>query len=252
MQTRFPSGKQGAISFTYDDGLDEHLDLAMPELESAGLRGSFYVPTRQTPSSAWSRRPEVWRAATQRGHEIGNHTQHHPCRGAFAWVKTGHARELYDLARMEAELIAANEDLRQVVGPAAGQTHAFTCCEDWVGPDHTSSRPLVDKLFVASRGGPSAELADPANLDFRFVPSWQLTLDIPLPAIVQFIDRAIAERKWAVLMFHGVGGGGHRLDVTRATHQAICRHVAARQADLWCDTFVNIARHLRGVTHQSS
>src|SRR4051812_41802208 len=42
----FPNGRHAAISFTYDGGLDRHLDEVIPQLESFDLRGTFYVPTR--------------------------------------------------------------------------------------------------------------------------------------------------------------------------------------------------------------
>ena len=241
----FSGGKRGAVSFTYDDALAEHLDIAMPHLESRGLRGTFYIPTRQQPKDSWHTRPADWVAAVERGHEIGNHSQYHPCKGAASWVKPEYARERYDLARMEAELRAANDDLDVAVGHSAERSFAYPCCDDWVGEEHTSMRPLADQLFPVSRGGGSRQLADPATVDFRFVPSWALVPEVPRTDILAFINEAIDLGQWAVLMFHGVGGGGHRMNVTREDHEAICQHVAERKADLHCDTFLNVAKQLR-------
>jgi len=47
-----------------------------------------------------------------------------------------------------------------------------------------------------------------------------------------------------VLIFHGVGGG-HAIDVARDIHRAICRELATRREEVWCDTFLNIAQHIR-------
>jgi len=244
MQGMFPDGKRGAVSFTYDDALAEHLDIAMPDLERFGLRGTFYIPTRQQPKDSWHTRPADWAAAAKRGHEIGNHSQHHSCTGAATWVKREFVREGYDLPRMEAELLAANDDLDRVVGQAV-RSYAYPCGEDWVGTEHTSMRPMVDRLFPASRGGGGRELVDPATIDFRFIPSWPLVLEIPVSQILAFIDEAIELGHWAVFMFHGVGGGGHRMDVTSANHQAICRHVSDRKRHLYCDTVISITSMLR-------
>lgn len=239
----FPRGCTGAVSFTYDDALDVHIDHAAPDLESHNLRGTFYIPTRQQPSGAWPRRPDEWRNLAIRGHEIANHTQHHPCGRHFNWIKPGMALEDYDLVRMETELRAATDEIRNVCGPSSSRTFAYTCSEDYVSPEKISFRPLADRLFIASRGG-TPTLADPQTIDFSYVPSLVIKLEMPLQEILDFIDRAASEHKWAVLMFHGCGGG-HRLDVTRDNHQAICQHIAVQRSRLWCDTFENVATDLR-------
>jgi peptidoglycan/xylan/chitin deacetylase (PgdA/CDA1 family) len=241
----FPHGTRGVVSLTYDDALDVHFDHAMPDLEAAGLRGTFYVPTGEHPIMNFTRRPADWRSVAERGHEVGNHTHHHPCGSCHPFVKKGFTLEEYDLARIEAELRQANDALRAAVGPTAGRSFAYTCCEDFVGPDHTSYRPVTEKLFVASRGGglgPTS--ADPAAVDFRYVPSWALVQTDPINAILAHLDTAAERGHWIVLQFHGVGGG-HSMNVTRETHQAICRHLHDRRDVIWTDTFVNVAQHLK-------
>jgi sialate O-acetylesterase len=148
---------------------------------------------------------------------------------------------------MEAELRLATRELQDIAGPAAGRSFAYTCCEDWVSPQRISYRPLADRLFIASRGGGTPDLADPRTIDFRFVPSWAMKETIAEDEILRFLDAAAETGQWAVLMFHGVGGQ-HSLNVTRETHQAICRHLEQRRDALWTDTFVNVATHLRQAT----
>jgi sialate O-acetylesterase len=94
----YPNGARGAVSLTYDDALAVHLDTAMPQLESFGLRGTFYIPTRASMADAWRERPADWRAAAERGHEIANHTQYHPCSITHDWVKPNFSLESYSLA----------------------------------------------------------------------------------------------------------------------------------------------------------
>jgi peptidoglycan/xylan/chitin deacetylase (PgdA/CDA1 family) len=71
---RWPGGKQGAVSLTYDDGLPSQLDYAMPQLEADGFRGTFFVTGDAIPA-----RDADWRLAASRGHEIADHTIDHPC-----------------------------------------------------------------------------------------------------------------------------------------------------------------------------
>src|SRR5688572_9331856 len=110
----FPGSARGAVTLAYDDALPQHLDIAIPDLEAANLRGTFYIGTRMGGSSCFESRPAEWRAAAERGHEIGNHTQYHPC--SADWVKPNFRLEAYTISRMEGELVAANRDIAAVVG----------------------------------------------------------------------------------------------------------------------------------------
>lgn len=271
----FPDGRAAAISLTYDDGLPQHLDCAMPDLEAGDLRGTFYVATRRRGDLAWGPRVAEWKAAHRRGHEIGNHTQYHPCGGERPWLPPNLRLEAYNLARIEAELVAANREIDEALGDdpvrdnavrdnavrdsavrdsgpggRAPRSFAYTCCDDWVGPEQTSFRPVVARLFPAARGGVSPVPQDPYELDLAFVQSWAILASTSVEQIIAYIDRTVEDRRWGVLTFHGVGGG-HNMNVSRDTHRAIVEAVVARSDRLWCDTFLNVARHLRAALRQA-
>jgi len=236
---------RAAVSLTYDDGMHEHLDHAMPDLEAVGLRGTFYAHTRPDGGSGFTARPLEWAAAAaRRGHELGNHTRHHACRRA------GAGRSLFDytLPQIEQELRGAAADLDAVVGPAV-RSFAYACCDTDVGPADApvSYVDVCDRLFPAARVGGDA-LADPSTVDLRRVPSLVVREGVPVDRVVAFVDEAIERGHWAVLMFHGVGGGW--LNVERRDHQAICAAVAGRANRLWCDTFVNVALRVRAATNR--
>jgi hypothetical protein len=72
----WPEGARAAVSLSYDDALDSQLDHAIPALDRAGLKGSFYL---QLSNPAVARRMAEWRAAAARGHELGNHSLFHQC-----------------------------------------------------------------------------------------------------------------------------------------------------------------------------
>lgn len=237
----FPHQRQAAISLTYDDGSDQHLDHAIPDLEAHGLRGTFYVPVGKCPT--WPARIEEWRAAAQRGHELGNHTVHHPCSERHNWIRPGKGLESYTLASMEAELIEASRQLREATGQAI-RTYAFTCSEDFVTPQRISYRDVVKRLFVAARGGgDELSVNDPHAADLHHTVSWAVPPEPDAQALIDYVDRTVAGRGWGVIMFHGVGGG-HRMNVSRTAHQRVVAHIASLKDKLWCDTFVNVATHL--------
>lgn len=73
--TYWPDNKDGAVSLSFDDSLPSHLSLAIPLLDSMGIKGTFYVITNNvTANNQWS----AWRLAAANGHEIGSHTLSHP------------------------------------------------------------------------------------------------------------------------------------------------------------------------------
>src|SRR6266851_2349617 len=106
----WPSGLRAAVSLTWDDARASQIDNGMPLLKELGVRATFYV----SPGNIGDR-VEGWRKAFLEGHEIGNHTRHHPCTGNFPWSRK-HALEDYTLAQMEDELVGCNEDIHELVG----------------------------------------------------------------------------------------------------------------------------------------
>ena len=248
----FPGGRRGAVSLSYDDGLPEHLKTASPDLDASGLRATFFIPTGPRSPTIHARADE-WRAAFARGHELGNHTVHHPCSGRHAWVKPNFSLEAYSHERIESELLEAGRAIDGLLGTVAPRSYAYTCHEDFVGPDRASYRPIVARLFPAARGGERADarpLTDPMDCDFAYLPSWTIGPSARADQIIAHLDDAVARGRWAVLTFHGVGGG-HDLDVSRDAHRAVLRHIALRSEELHCDTFFNVAASIRDATRRS-
>ncbi len=44
------NGKKGAVVFTYDDAINQHLDNAIPVLDTLGLKATFYLSAFSTSS----------------------------------------------------------------------------------------------------------------------------------------------------------------------------------------------------------
>jgi peptidoglycan/xylan/chitin deacetylase (PgdA/CDA1 family) len=77
----WPRNQRAAVTLTYDDALPVHWQHVGPELESAGLRGTFNV----MPHATFDKHVEQWREMAARGHELGNHLldQHDPLGTGF-------------------------------------------------------------------------------------------------------------------------------------------------------------------------
>ena len=231
------------ISLTFDDALDEHLDHAIPILDSHGFLGTFYT---HLAAPAFGRRLDEWRAVANRGHELGNHTVLHPADSRKPWVTEGKALDYYTLDRMRLELESASQLLEGLDGRSE-RTFAFPCSnpilgrrgliksllyrfgfestrlpgivDRWrvdVGSTQASYAPLLPDRFVAARGGGLTldRLPGPLGQFDRYclpsaaVESWSFE------QLTDYTHRGLQSGGWVILQFHGITGG-HRMDCGR-------------------------------------
>ncbi|MCH8511846.1 MAG: polysaccharide deacetylase family protein [Kiritimatiellae bacterium] len=226
------NGHRAAVSLTYDDCMDCHLDLVAPALEARGFRGTFYTPV----NAVLMERMDEWAAAARRGHELGNHTLFHPCRsyGGGDWIKPWRDLKAYDLPRWEAEVDLANLILNRIEG-RTDRSFGNTCHQNTLGPDENPERLDEHMLprFVAARGTKRDvdESIDPANL----TPGNLGTLGgdgLSLDALKALVDMAVDRGHWIILTFHGVAQEAGRLTIAESTHSALLDHCAAHGDDL--------------------
>jgi peptidoglycan/xylan/chitin deacetylase (PgdA/CDA1 family) len=238
----WPGGAKAAVVLTYDDGMDTHLDHAAPDLDAAGLKGTFFVPGH---SESLARRLPEWRALAARGHELGNHAIFHPClrkpatRPEREWVKPEYALESYTVERIHDEIAAMNTTLLAVDGETT-RTLAYNCCDTTAG-----GRSYVDAvrpLFLAARAGDDRIAADASTLDPMLVPSWAAT-DVTGAQLVAFAREAVDAGGLAVFQFHGVGG--EWIPVSREAHRELLAWLAANRQTVWTETFARVMAHVR-------
>jgi peptidoglycan/xylan/chitin deacetylase (PgdA/CDA1 family) len=229
----WPGGKAYAVSLTYDDGLESQVLNAGFDLDQRGLKATFFITGS---SSSIQSNPKAWAALAQKGHELANHTMHHPCPGV-----PGQAfppKELWlqgmDLKAYTREI----EQCQQVLGSLGVHrviSFAWPCGAAWVGEDHEDVRPLAAERFKAVREA-GGGFADPYTVDLQHVPAVEGARALSL----LLGDLKAAQRKgaWLVLFFHGVGGD--YLSVDEDVHQALLDALAADK-DAWVAPFGQVA-----------
>jgi peptidoglycan/xylan/chitin deacetylase (PgdA/CDA1 family) len=239
----WPNGARAAVVLTYDDGMDTHLDHAAPDLEAAGLRGTFFVPGH---SESLAKRMPEWRALGARGHELANHAIFHPCLRKPAsgppreWVRPEYALEGYTVERIRDEAAAMNTTLLAVDGGTV-RTFAYNCCDTTAG-----GRSYVDALrplFLAARAGEDRIAADVARLDPMLVPSWAAE-NVTGTKLVAFAQQAVDAGGLAVFQFHGIGG--QWISVSREAHRELVAWLAANRGTVWAGTFREVMAHVTG------
>jgi peptidoglycan/xylan/chitin deacetylase (PgdA/CDA1 family) len=237
----WPSGAKAAVVLTYDDGMDTHLDHAAPDLDAAGLKGTFFVPGH---SESLAKRLPEWRALAGRGHELGNHSIFHPCLRKPAvgpvreWVRPEYQLESYTVERIRDEAAAMDTTLLALDGETV-RTFAYNCCDTTAG-----GRSYVDAirpLFLAARAGEDQIAADVRGLDPMLVPSWAAT-NVTGAQLIAFAEKAVEAGGLAVFQFHGIGG--EWISVSREAHQELVSWLAANRKTVWTDTFKRVMTHV--------
>jgi peptidoglycan/xylan/chitin deacetylase (PgdA/CDA1 family) len=145
---QWPEGKKAAVCLTYDDGILSQLEQAIPDLNEAGMHGTFYI-------QGTNLRPEFverWREAASQGHELGCHSLFHPCSEEFDWVPEEYRTEDYTVRRMLDEAKVMNQFLYAVDGMSR-RTYAYPCYEKEVGGTDYVDSLSRSGLFVGARGG---------------------------------------------------------------------------------------------------
>jgi peptidoglycan/xylan/chitin deacetylase (PgdA/CDA1 family) len=249
---RWPAGRQGAVTLSYDDAIVSHFESVAPQLEKAGLRGTFYI---QADSAGFRQHTDRWRQVAQAGHELGNHSLHHPCRkdrpDQHTWLSDDYNLSDYTPDRWLAEMRLANLILYLVDGKTE-RTFGNTCCDNYVGPldNRTCLETLIPQLFVGGRGEFVSKPVDPATVNFANFGHYSGDSK-SFEQLRDEIEAAVRDGKWIFYMFHGVGKGTHSLYIEAEEHAKLVAYLGANKDRIWTAPAVDVARYLKDIKKQS-
>jgi peptidoglycan/xylan/chitin deacetylase (PgdA/CDA1 family) len=241
-QMVWPSGKTAAIVLTYDDALHSQLDVALPQLAKAKLRGTFFLDGNITPDDMLR-----WREVARTGHELGNHSINHPCPRAMLPDREQYFTDNYDVRRMLGELAVMNDVLFGIDG-LRSRTYSVPCSQMVVGGvDYTDALRDGRLVKYVRTGGDAfrSVVTDFTKLDFFQVPSYG-PVDKPDGAtLIAYVERVRNARGLGVLQFHGTGGD--YLDVSAAAHQALIDHLS-KHPEIWVAPFQEVMDYVASRT----
>jgi len=236
----WPQGAQAAVSLAYDDALDSHLDTAIPALDAAGLRASFYLTLG---SDVLKHRMAEWRAAAARGHELGNHTLFHQCSAAGrdrAWVAPENDLDKISASQLVAQIRVGNT-LLQAIDGRRERTFTAPCGDLRAGGENYLG--LIEPDFVAIKSAASgAVVADMATLD-PYAVGVAAPTDVTGDQMIGWVQGAARAGTMVNITFHGIGAD--YLSVSREAHEELLRYLAAHRDIYWTDTFLNIMQHVK-------
>ncbi len=234
---QWPNGAKAAVSLSYDDALNSQLDNAVPELAKHGFRATFYL-TLSAP--AFIQRQAEWQQLAAAGHELGNHTINHACQASKPgreWVAKDKDLATWPVAKISAEIQAANAQLQQLDGKAL-RTFTPPCSETQAndGDYLQAVAPLFAGIKVE---GPL--LRSQSQLGQQQLPTWFVRAPT-LAQLIDYTEQAAQYGTIASITFHGVGGD--HLAVDNTVHQQFLAYLAQNRGKFWVDSYVNISQHL--------
>lgn len=230
-------GKKAAVVITYDDAINEHLDNAVPVLDSLGLKATFYISAF---SASMQSRLNDWKKLAGAGHELGNHTLFHPCVGGVGreWVSRENDLRNYSVNRMENEIRMTNLFLQSLDGKTT-RTFAFTCGDMKVRDSAFMNGMKSD--FVAARAV-RHEMHTINEVDLYNVDCYMVN-NHSFMEMKEWVDKAIATNSMLVILFHGVGGG-NSLNVTLNDHRAFLAYLKKLETEIWTAPLIEVAEFI--------
>jgi hypothetical protein len=234
----WPDLHRAALSLSFDDARPSQLRHGLPLLDRLGVHATFFVLPNAVAESVTG-----WRDAVARGHEIGNHTQTHPCSRNFEWSRANPVERL-TIADYRVEVLEANRSLRELLG-VEPTVFAYPCGHTVVGegPSTQSVIPLIAEMFEVGRTFNNVGANSPADLD----PAQIACVNSDEQSFADFLpilEATLADGAWLVLGGHEIGSPGDG-DGDATWADAIEAVVTwCESSGVWVDTIGNVARSL--------
>ena len=232
------NGKKCAVVLTYDDAINEHLNNAMPVLDSLKLKATFYITAFSTSMQA---RLNDWKRLASKGYELGNHTLYHPCIGGKGreWVRPEYDMTKYTVQQMINETRMTNLFLQALDGKTK-RTFAFTCGDMKIGDSSFINAMKND--FVAARAVRN-QMHKINEIDLYNVDCYMVNGETGAQ-LIEWAKKAMETNSLLVILFHGVGGG-NALNVSLPAHREFLQYLKKNEKDIWIAPMIEVAEHIK-------
>jgi len=235
---RWPNGRHAAVSLSFDDARVSQIDTGLALLKRQLVKVTFFVQAEQV-----RKRLDGWKKAVADGHEIGNHSNTHPCTANYSFSRLN-ALEDYTLEMMAAQLDAANAEVQDLLG-VKPRTFAYPCGQKFVGRgrDVRSYVPLVAERFLVGRGYLDESANDPQVCDLAQAMGTSFD-DMEFEQMRNQVEQAANEGRWVIFVGHEIGKRGYQMTDTAAL-EALCEYLKDPAHGIWLGTVAEIAEYIR-------
>jgi peptidoglycan-N-acetylglucosamine deacetylase len=239
------------ICLTYDDALDSQLKNAIPQLDSFGMKGTFFLNSIRGSTDIIGRGSDIlleWKSASAHGHEFGNHTLFHPCPQKLGWQKDI-AIENYTLEQLLNEVRTTHLYIDQIEGKRSKRSFAYPCNNVVVAnKDYSEHLRKFNFISYARAGGDNNSIITDFNrLDKMKVPSWHVMEGTTGEELIAFVDKAIKARGLCIFQFHGIGGA--LFTVSSEAHLQLLKYLKDNEDKIIVTTFSQAMKIVKSSVH---
>ena len=207
--------KQGAITYSFDDGCQGQLTSAIPSLNKYGLKATFNLVTN------WVSNWNGFKQAAQNGHEIASHTVSH------SNLNSAGENEL--------------SQSKQIIGNNIGQecvTLAYPNCL-------TGDKNLMSKYYISGRTCSGQFVSsNPSDMfEISSIIVGATTSHNSAQALNVLAENAAQQNKWVVFLIHGVDGDGGYSPISSSELDQHFAYVK-QQDKWWIATFKDVSKYI--------
>jgi len=196
------------VTLSFDDSWDTQYTNALPILQAAGLKGTFYFTT-QPVQEGWEEfmTPAMVKDIAAKGHEVGDHTVTHP--------------DLTTLgqAKIKTEVTNSKTYLQNLTGQTV-VSFAYP-----YGALNNTVKNLVKQAGYTNARGVDDESLNTATTDKYDMKSQCVQTTNPLSEVKAEIDAAKANKQWFILCIHDVQNGGDEFTMAPQKLQDIVDYI---------------------------
>lgn len=210
---RFRDDKPSAVSFTFDDGDEDHALLVAPELAKRGFRGTFWIIGDKIDKGDSVRPRVTWqqlREMVNRGHEVSNHSFTH---GKLVRM---------DSLQVEREIQMNDSAILHNTG-----IRPTTFCYPF-----NATTPMLKK--IANRGRVGTRMFQ--------VGMGQANNKSTAESLRRWLDGVLDRGDWGVTMIHGITKGYDKWSDPELLWGLFDR-VKSHKDSIWVDTFREISAY---------
>lgn len=201
----------GAVTLRFDDAWASQYQNALPKMQSAGIKGTFYVTTQQLSNNGFP--GYMSKAQVQdlyaKGMEIGAHTRTHT-----DLTTLSASAQQTEIQGSRTDLLAWN------VGPVNSFAYPFGAYTD------TTISAVKNAGFTsaaATINGDISPTSDPYQLE-----NHALQKSTSLAQAKAWIDEAVSKRLWLILTIHEVGSTCGQYCVSTSTFNGIVDYLKTK------------------------
>lgn len=237
--TKVDHSKQAIICLTYDDGLQSHINTVLPQLDSAGLKGTFFLNSIQGSSEKIgeaSPATTAWTLAALHGHELANHTLFHACPENLGWQKN-FAIESYTVDKIITEVKTENAIL-SLLDPNRKERSFATPCNNFLIHDTDYTTIIKDRGLVKygrAGGDRNSIISDFKKIDVMKMPCWMVEEGTTVGELIAFAEKVKKVNGMGIYQIHGVGA--EFFQISKETHKAFLDYLKAHRDEYWVTTF---------------